>query len=374
MVSAATPLKKDWINILFLTATPILAIGGIAVYTWRWGFAPWMALLFLTMYILVGLSICAGYHRFFSHKSYEASAPVQAFFAFFGAMAAQNSILWWSSGHRTHHHYVDRDWDPYNIRRGFWWAHILWIFYRNPAGSSLENVADLQKNPIVLWQNRWHKLILILGGFGLPTLVGALFGHPVAGLLWGGFLRVAVIHHTTFFVNSLAHSVGSQEYDPEVSARDSWLVALVSLGEGYHSFHHRFPADFRNGIHWYHWDPAKWFIRALRAVGLASGLRSTAAPLIERARLAAAVRRVEHKLAGIPPGLGEEALRRFARARETVEHAFALWREHAEQRAQGTTPAERQVRRRVRRTLREARREWRLGMRILASPPLAEAG
>ena len=242
-----------------------------------------MPLLFLSMYALVGMSICAGYHRFFSHKSYEASPVVQAFFAFFGAMAAQNSILWWSSGHRIHHRYVDQDWDPYNIRRGFWWAHILWVFYRNPAKPSFDNVVDLQKNSIVRWQDRWHKVILILGGFGLPTLVGALFGHPVAGLLWGGFLRVAVIHHTTFFVNSLAHKVGSRRYNPDVSARDSWLVALVSLGEGYHSFHHRFPADFRNGIRWYHWDPAKWFIRGLRAVGLASALRSTPAPAVERA-------------------------------------------------------------------------------------------
>jgi stearoyl-CoA desaturase (delta-9 desaturase) len=282
--SAEIVLKKDWINILFLTTTPVLAIVGTAVYTWRWGFALWMPLLFLSMYALVGMSICAGYHRFFSHKSYEASPVVQAFFAFFGAMAAQNSILWWSSGHRIHHRYVDQDWDPYNIRRGFWWAHILWVFYRNPAKPSFDNVVDLQKNPIVRWQNRWHKVILILGGFGLPTLVGALFGHPVAGLLWGGFLRVAVIHHTTFFVNSLAHKVGSRRYNPDVSARDSWLVALVSLGEGYHSFHHRFPADFRNGIRWYHWDPAKWFIRGLRAVGLASALRLTPAPAVERAR------------------------------------------------------------------------------------------
>ena len=116
-------------NIAFLTLTPIIGIGGTAAYTWYAGFALWMPLLMIGMYLAVGLSICAGYHRFFSHKSYEASRPVQIFYAIFGAMAAQNSILWWSSSHRVHLKYADRDWDPYKIRRGFWWAHILWIFY-----------------------------------------------------------------------------------------------------------------------------------------------------------------------------------------------------------------------------------------------------
>jgi len=202
--------QKDWVNIGFLFLTPVIGLGGTAWYTARTGFAPWMLGLFLVMYTLVGLSICAGYHRYFSHKSYQAARPVQFFLAAFGAMAAQNSILCWSSGHRRHHRYVDRAWDPYNIRRGFWWAHIIWVFYREP--DRFDNVADLQSNPIVRWQHRWTRTLLFAGGFGLPLAVGALFGDPLAGLLWGGFLRLVVIHHTTFFVNSLAHSVGRPEF------------------------------------------------------------------------------------------------------------------------------------------------------------------
>ena len=280
--------KKDWVNILFLTLTPLIGTIGVIAWTMTHGFHIWMPLLTLGMYFLVGISICAGYHRFFSHKSYEASRPVQIFYAIFGAMAAENSILWWSAAHRVHHKHVDRDWDPYNIKRGFWWAHILWIFEKNPERpGQFDNSPDLLKNPIVMWQHRWHKVILIVAGFGLPTLIGAAFGDPIAGLLWGGFLRIMVIHHTTFFVNSLAHFVGKPLYNAEVSARDNWMVALLTLGEGYHSFHHRFPADFRNGILWYHWDPAKWFIRGLRYVGLASDLRTTAPPQIEQARMRA---------------------------------------------------------------------------------------
>ena len=290
-----TPSIDYWL-MGFLMLTPVIGIVGTAVYTWVNGFALWMPLLALGMYAAVGLSICAGYHRFFSHKSYEAARPVQIFYAVFGAMAAQNSILWWSSAHRTHHQYVDRDWDPYSITRGFWWAHILWIFHRHDAPDVEGNAKDLLANPIVRWQNRWYKVLVIAGGFGVPTLIGALFGDAIAGLLWGGFLRLVVVHHTTFFVNSLAHYVGRPTYNAEVSARDNWAVALLTLGEGYHSFHHRFPADFRNGIRWYHWDPAKWFIATLHTVGLASDLRSTPAPLVEQARTAAAVRAAARSL------------------------------------------------------------------------------
>ena len=221
-------------------------------------------------------------------------------------MAAQNSILWWSSSHRVHHKYVDKDWDPYNIQRGFWWAHILWIFYRNEQrDDTFANAPDLLANPIVMWQHRWHKVILIVGGFGIPTLIGAVFGDPLAGLLWGGFLRLAVIHHTTFFVNSLAHQLGKPLFNSEVSARDNWIVALLTLGEGYHCFHHRFPADFRNGIRWYQWDPAKWLIGALRIAGMARNLLATPLPQIEQARMRAALRVVEPKMASLQDKLAD---------------------------------------------------------------------
>ena len=356
----------DYFVMSFLILTPIVGIAGTALYTYLNGFQLWMALLALGMYAAVGMSICAGYHRFFSHKSYEASRPVQIFYAIFGAMAAQNSILWWSSSHRIHHQYVDRDWDPYNIKRGFWWAHILWVFYKHDAPDVEANAQDLLKNPVVQWQNRWYKIILIVGGFGLPTLIGAMFGDPIAGLLWGGFLRLAVIHHTTFFVNSLAHYVGKPTYNADVSARDNWGVALLTLGEGYHSFHHRFPADFRNGIRWYHWDPAKWFIATLRGVGLASDLRAVTPPQIEQARMQAELRKIEPRLTTAPATIAEDVRRLIAEARAHLDTALALWRQHLEERsrsASGTwrsaSGSWRSTRRTARHHIREARRRWR---------------
>jgi stearoyl-CoA desaturase (delta-9 desaturase) len=362
--------EKDWVNILFLTFTPIIGVVGTLWYTLVVGFAWWMPVLLVSMYLAVGISICAGYHRLFSHKSYEASPLIQTFYAFFGAMAAQNSILWWSSSHRRHHKHVDQDWDPYNIKRGFWWAHMFWIFYRNPDSQDFENSPDLVKNRVVRWQHRWHKVILILGGFGIPTLIGAMFGHPVGGLLWGGFLRVVVIHHTTFFVNSLAHKVGEQSYSSDVSARDNWAVALVTLGEGYHSFHHRFPADFRNGIRWYQWDPAKWFIAGLKAVGLASDLRATPAPMIEQARLQAVIRDIDTRIDRASAPVGEEIRLRITRARESLDHAFALWRQQAQERARGISGAWRETRRNARKRVKQARREWRAAIRLLAQENL----
>jgi stearoyl-CoA desaturase (delta-9 desaturase) len=363
-ISEARQLKKDWVNILFLTLTPVIGIVGTAAYTYSRGFSLWMPMLLLGMYLAVGMSICAGYHRFFSHKSYEAHPIVQSLFAFFGAMAAENSILEWSSQHRVHHKHADRDWDPYNIQRGFWWAHILWIFYRNEEmDRTYANAPDLKANPIVMWQHKWNKVILIAGGFGLPTLIGAAFGDPIAGLLWGGFTRLVVIHHTTFFVNSLAHYVGRPEFDATHSARDNWAVALVTLGEGYHSFHHRFPADFRNGIRWYHWDPAKWFIAAAKHVGLASNLLTTPLPQIEHARMSAALRVVEEKVETATGSLADEARRRLRVAADHLERAIALWRKALDERAKGS--AWRKTQKASTRHVRRSRRHWKRAVRIL---------
>jgi len=348
--------KKDWVNIAFLSLTPVIGIAGTALWTWSHGFHLWMLVLGAGMYLAVGMSICAGYHRFFSHKTYECSRFMQAFYAFFGAMAAENSILWWSASHRVHHKYQDKDWDPYNIRRGFWWAHIVWIFFKwEEKPNSFENSPDLLANPIVMWQHRWKNAILIFAGFGIPTAIGAMFGDPIAGLLWGGFLRIVVVHHTTFFVNSLAHTFGKPTFNAEASARDNWMVALLTLGEGYHSFHHRFPSDFRNGIRWFDWDPAKWFIRGLRGVGLASDLRAATPPQIEQARLQAALRVAQPRIETAHPTIAQQVRERVQHAVEHLEIAVAQWRQDR--------------RRQARASVRESRRQWKVAIKMLSQVP-----
>ena len=138
---------KDWFRIAFFVLSPVIGIIGTAAYAWKHGISWWQPLLFLVLYACVGISVTAGYHRLFAHRSYECHPLIQSFYLFFGAMALQNSILYWASDHRTHHRYVDHDWDPYNIQRGGWWAHILWIFYKNPPGGPSRTCPICRRTP-----------------------------------------------------------------------------------------------------------------------------------------------------------------------------------------------------------------------------------
>ena len=374
--------ERDWTNILFLILSPIVGIGGTILYAVNSGVTWWEPVLCLTLLGTIGLAIGSGYHRYFAHRTYECHPAVEAILLFFGAMALQNSALRWSRDHRDHHRFVDTDRDPYNIKRGALWAHILWIFYKEPPDSRFTNVPDLLQNPRVMWQHRWYGLLGVGVGLGVPTLVGALFGRPLAGLLWGGFLRIVLVHHTTFLVNSIAHLYGSRPYSTEYSARDNWLLAFFTHGEGYHNFHHRFPSDFRNGVRWYQWDPNKWTIQGLRLCGLARNLRVTPPPVIETARLAVLAASAGERLAKAPEAFVGEWSARLDQARARVEEGLQLWKEAysrqcelKRERARGVRPASdvrSGVRRKVReykRRFRESRLEWLEVLKSLGDAP-----
>ena len=366
--SAATTrsrIQKDWVNIAFLSLTPVIGVVGTALFAIRFGVRWWEPTLFLLGYALVGLSVTAGYHRLYAHKGYEVHPLVHAFFLFFGSMALQNSVLKWASDHRTHHKYVDRDWDPYSIKRGGLWAHILWLFYKEPKGRVYDNVPDLHKNRLVMWQHRYSSAMGIVFGLGLPTLIGAAFGRPLGGLLWGGFLRIAVIHHTTFFVNSIAHLWGSRPYSDENSARDNWLLAFATNGEGYHNFHHRFPSDYRNGIRWYHWDPTKWLIRALAGMRLARGLRQTPWAIVERARLEVAARHAEN-VSHLTSDVREAVRLRLEEAARFLERA-AAHRQRAQERLSRSARSWKRGLRLEREYVFRARRYRRGALRLLST-------
>src|SRR5260370_6883576 len=234
--------KKNWLTILFLSLTRVIGVFGTAAYALVNGVRWWEPALFLTLFALVSFSVTAGYHRCFAHKSYVSHPFLQSCYLFLGAMALQNSALKWSSDHRDHHRYVYKDWDPYSIKRGGLFAHILWLFYAEPAERTFENVPDLQSNPRVRWQYRWNNWIGIVGGLGIPTLIGAFFGRPLGGLLWGGFLRIVVIHHPTFLVNSVPHLYGSRPSPPENSPPPHGRPALLTPAEGSPHSHHNLPS------------------------------------------------------------------------------------------------------------------------------------
>lgn len=278
---AAHRYRLDWTNTLFLVVSHLLAVGAIA-YMIAVQASWWTGGLALLWFGLSALSVTGGYHRLFAHRAYQAAGPLKAFYLLFGAAAVQNSALKWASDHRRHHAFTDQTSDPYNIRRGFWWAHIGWVFCEAP--SELRAVRDLQGDRLVALQHRFYVPLAILMGAVFPALFGLAWGDPWGALLVAGFLRLVVQWHATFAVNSVAHCIGSQPFCRKTSARNSFLTALITLGEGYHNFHHRFQADYRNGVRWWHFDPTKWFVWSLSKVGVARNLKRTSIESIRRAR------------------------------------------------------------------------------------------
>ncbi|GAA5915521.1 hypothetical protein JCM8208_007476 [Rhodotorula glutinis] len=265
------PQNINVISTLALTVVPALAIYGAFTTQIKWQTALWSVIY----YFYTGLGITAGYHRLWAHRSYTASLPLQYFLALGGSGAVEGSIKWWSRGHRAHHRYTDTDLDPYSAQKGFWWSHIGWMIVKPRRTPGVADVSDLSVNEVVKWQHRWYVYLIVGMGFVFPTLVAGLgWGDYRGGFFFAGAARLLFVHHSTFCVNSLAHWLGETPFDDKHSPRDHWITALVTVGEGYHNFHHEFPQDFRNAIQTFQYDPTKWFIIVMHWLGLASQLKT----------------------------------------------------------------------------------------------------
>lgn len=288
-------MKKqyDWVNILFLTLTPLFAIILTAIYFFNNSINLGQVALLVFFYLITGISITAGYHRLFSHRTYQTNTFVKLIFLIFGAGAFQNSALKWSSDHRIHHRHVDHEQDPYNINKGFFYAHIGWIFYKEDPDSANHFPKDLSTDKLILWQHKYYFLIAISSGLILPTILGYFAGSALGGLAISGLFRLVFVHHCTFFINSLCHVVGSRPYTEDNTARDSFILAFFTYGEGYHNYHHLFPTDFRNGIRWYQYDPTKWLILSLKFIGMAKNLKQVPEKIIQQAKEEMTVRRLQ---------------------------------------------------------------------------------
>lgn len=294
VVEQKWPQRIDWPVTLFLLLTPLAALILTPIY-FVVEDVHWPLVLFTLVFAAAtNLSITAGYHRLFSHKSYEAHPLVRAAYLLIGASAWQGSALKWSADHRKHHNKVDTDQDPYSINKGFWYAHMGWLFLKDSTDRN-PKAPDLEKDWMIRFQHRYYVPVAILMGFGFPTLVGYFLGCPFGGLVFAGALRISLTQQSTFFVNSLCHTLGKQTYSSDISARDSFLVAVLTHGEGYHNFHHHFQIDYRNGIKWYQWDPTKWTIRTLAFLGLAKKLRRISHQEILKARLQMEAMKIQSK-------------------------------------------------------------------------------
>jgi stearoyl-CoA desaturase (Delta-9 desaturase) len=283
---ATTSKKYDWINVSFLTITPPLAIILITWHLMTEGFLWQIWALGVFFYFLAGLSITAGYHRLISHRAYKAHPFLEAFYLFFGAGSFQNSALKWCTDHRRHHTKCDdHEEDPYAITKGFFFAHMGWIFEAEKVDQTRRWGKDLYNNPRIMFQHRYYMPIAILSGFIFPTVIGYFLGSATGGFIVAALGRIVFVHHATFLINSACHVWGTQPYGDDNSAKDSRFLSFFTYGEGHHNYHHHFQADYRNGVKWYDFDPTKWLISLSAKLGLATDLVTTDEEDILQARL-----------------------------------------------------------------------------------------
>lgn len=316
--------RVNWITSSFLIGTLLVALTATPLYIWHYGLDWFQIAMFVFYYFATGFSITLGYHRLFSHKAFAAKMPVRLFTLIFGAASFENSALDWASDHRNHHKHVDHDDDPYDISKGFWWAHIGWLIFKLKPEPPMDNVADMRKDPLVMWQHNYVQWIGVLVGFALPAALGWLHSGGIGalgGFLIAGMARVVFVQHATFCINSMCHTVGSRPYSTKCSARDSWIMAIFTYGEGYHNYHHEFQHDYRNGVKPWQFDPTKWIIWTLSRVGLTSNLRRVPDEKILLAEMAEKERQLHDSISNHAITLTEATAARLNEARLQVQLA-----------------------------------------------------
>lgn len=263
--------KLSWTTIGFVVFTSVVSIIAGPWYFFSYQDKSLPLLIFAGIYfILSGLSISAGYHRYFCHRSYTASPLLRWFFILVGASVWQGSLATWMSDHRLHHQDQEGDTDPYPIKYGFAWAYLGWLFWRKYPSIP----ADIQVQKDIMWQHRNYKIVSFLGSFGLGLLAGLMLGRWWEGLLLIGFIRTTYWHHVTFLINSWGHSHGyTLNNNGHTYAKNDYLLALITFGEGFHNNHHNRPQYFSTQMKPGEFDFTKYFILMCEKFKLAKGLK-----------------------------------------------------------------------------------------------------
>ena len=259
---------------VLFSAVATATVIGVPLFWLFYGFTLFDWITCVLLYAVTGMGITIGYHRLIAHRSFECHQWIKVALLIAGGWALQNSALLWCADHIRHHARTDQEEDPYNATKGFWHSHCGWLFFETPHRTD-KYEKQLRKDPLIMWQHRYYSLI-VLTGLALPFGLGFWDGGVIGGLgcfLLGGMFRLFMVLNSTFTINSLCHMFGSQPHGTGDSSRDSWLISLISFGEGYHNYHHTYARDFRNGPKWYNFDPSKWIIYTLSLFGLATNLR-----------------------------------------------------------------------------------------------------
>ncbi|EFA75230.1 delta 9 fatty acid desaturase [Heterostelium album PN500] len=278
-----------WVTTLFLFGTPLLSLYGILT-------TPFNAKTYITAflaYYIAGIGITAGYHRLFSHRSYEASWPVRLVLMLMGTSTFEMSVINWCLDHRAHHRFTDTDKDPYNIKKGFWHAHMGWMLFKRDEEPDAD-VSDLMADPILAFQHKYYAPMALTLGFGVPTLIcGYFWGDWKGGFFIAGIASKVLMMQCTFCINSLAHYLGEATFTDQRTPRDSPITSLVTFGEGYHNFHHEFPYDYRNGVHMSAYDPGKWLIYFLSLFGATYNLKRFPDELFSKGKIQMAEKKIQ---------------------------------------------------------------------------------
>jgi len=266
---------------LVAVIVPFLGFLAAVIFLWGWGFS-WIDFgLLVVMYLLTGFGVTVGFHRLFTHRSFETNRVVQFVFGVLGSMAVEGPLLKWVGMHRRHHQYSDQPEDPHSphhqgsgflgLLRGVWHAHLGWLFHAVPPDLD-RYVKDLRQSRMLRIVSALFPLWVVVG-LSIPAILGGLltqsWGGFWTGLVWGGLVRIFFVHHVTWSINSVCHLWGQRPYRSEDQSRNNVVFGVLGMGEGWHHTHHVFPTSARHGLRWWQIDVSYWVIRVLALLGLA---------------------------------------------------------------------------------------------------------
>ncbi|WP_394847596.1 acyl-CoA desaturase [Pendulispora brunnea] len=273
-----------WITSIPFFAVHVAAVAGVWALGWSWkGF-----LLAVGFYYLRMFGITAGNHRYFAHRTYKTSRVFQFVLAFIGTLSVQKGVLWWAAHHRLHHKFSDKPGDIHSRKlNGFLWSHVGWILARKYDETEWDQIRDFRAYPELVWLNRWHLVPITAFAVTLYLTLGWW------GLVWGFFVSTSLLWHGTFTINSLAHWIGRRRYTTTDDSRNSLLLALITLGEGWHNNHHYYPKAVNQGFFWWEIDVTYYVLRVLSVFGIVWDLHTPPAKIRDRAPIASRAARVE---------------------------------------------------------------------------------
>ncbi len=265
------PMRIDWLRTLPYFGMHLACLGVLWV-----GWSPVAVGVAVAAYAVRMFAITGFYHRYFSHRSFRTSRPMQFLFGLIGAASVQRGPIWWAAHHRHHHVVSEQPEDPHSpVQHGFWHSHTAWFLTREHFGTDEKRVRDLLRYPELRFLDRFDIAVPVLFAVGMLVLGGVLERTaPELGtsagqmLVWGFFVSTVVLYHATFTINSLAHRWGRRRYATRDDSRNNFWLALITFGEGWHNNHHHYPASVRQGFYWWEVDLTYYALRAMAAVGL----------------------------------------------------------------------------------------------------------